>query len=477
MTFQGKNRGLAGRLHLLEAMTSSPLTGNQELLRSVLTEFNKSQAMTKMLRIQNDAVDGCLKTVPLKEKPIKKISGRSTYSLDPAGRKKKPGVLTLTSAFSPVRTVGSSRVELSKSKVDRWNSIENALQQIGSSHCVATRIGASSSFGVGPLVGRQKDQSKARQVAPVLLLSPTTTRSQPAQPKEGRESLFSPSSVIKTRDGWDIPSRIDQRRAKEMTINAPEELREVTVASEARRTLAGFGTTPEKIQESLDVKRSGLASRSPMGTPSRMPPRKTGESSKKKSSTMASFPPMPSKAPTPFSQQSSKVKSKVSSNSSYPPMSSVAPKPFTDKTTKDSSDEKTKDGKTNDVAIVSEPATTSQPKKSESVGFGNMGGLGKSLFNLDKDSTKGAPSSFSPNAPANSTVEPVSSRNYKEMLTSFYQKHNQAKIIEVDKTLEKYKVYPNHSTDGTSDLSHFSFCFSLTSGTGRRTLQETFHEV
>jgi hypothetical protein len=69
-----------------------------------------------------------------------------------------------------------------------------------------------------------------------------------------------------------------------------------------------------------------------------------------------------------------------------------------------------------------------------------MKGLGDSLFSVGGTSSKDSPfgpSSTDTNKPLDSSSQ---QKDYKTILTNFYQKHNPARLNEVDRTLEKYKV-------------------------------------
>jgi hypothetical protein len=299
--------------------------------------------------------------------------------------------------------------------------------------------------------GSEKKQDARRNLGTSLLLSPTEkTYRTPSAVTNKSISIFSPPSTTKPRSGWDRASNVDQNRAKQMPLSVPRDLKEVTVSAVSRPTLAALGTTPEKVQASLDVKNNDAVARTPPRQPKGIPSSSSSSASfQLKKPSAAAFPPMSTKAPTPFSQKSERTPSttlsKSGDSSSYPPLSAIAPKPFSTKSSAGAAvAKKVEPSKSESKPVVA--ASSSEkitPNKDVSSGFGDMKGLGNSLLSLGGSTDLKAKnaSPFAPAKPGSSTtMEGSATPDFKAILTSFYQKHNPTKLSEVDKHLERYKV-------------------------------------
>ena len=261
-----------------------------------------------------------------------------------------------------------------------------------------------------------------------------------------KTSIFSPPSRSRPRSAWETPSTIEQVEMKKQftSMPVPTALPEMSLLDSAKTTLAGFSTTPEKLKAAVEASTFVPTSEAPTAARKIPASSVTTPISMSKNPTVAKLP----------SANETKVDSqkKAPPAPAFPPLSAVAPKnPFSSivkdnkKKPEDSSATSAPQGGLTKTTSPSSPA----PAPSSLEG---MGGLGASLFSgsdQSKQSTAGgsllsttpAPG-FSSNALApGSTTNPSSTTSdYKSMLTSFYQKHNPAKVNDVDKHLQKYQV-------------------------------------
>jgi hypothetical protein len=354
----------------------------------------------------------------------------------------------------------SAKPDLDLPLVDKWQGIEASLQGIASEQSSTVRVGGLSKLSNLQVVGSEKKNDVRRNLIASQLLSPAEKAYRtPTSQAKTSVVLFSPPSTSKHRSAWDRVSTVDQNRAKEMAMPLPRDLKEVTVSAASRHTLAAVGTTPEKVQASLDIKKSEGATRTPprqQKLSSSLSTSTEGFQMRKmsdpKKASVAAFPPLPTKAPTPFSQQKSQPVQEASSSksgdkSSYPPLSSVAPKPFSTQSDKIATD-KFASKKLEPAKAESKTAAEPLTEKKEVVSsFGDMKGLGSALFSASTSAPSTESSLFSSSKPPNATATTSNQpHDYKALLTSFYQKHNPAKVAEVDKALDRYKVSRNLCT-------------------------------
>jgi hypothetical protein len=445
---------LNDRCELLQTASNSTEEGPRELLQGIMDLYTKTKMFDEAIGRIEGKVSEASKAIPLQQAHLNRTVGRTTYGLTPKttpSKRERLRPISFPSAFSspPPKGTQSGKAEVDLSLVDKWNGIESSLQQIGCEHASTVRLGGLSKLSNFHASGGEKKKTIRRNLGPSLLLSPAEkTYMAPSTATSRSITVFSPPSTSKPRTGWDRASNIDQHRAKQMSLSLPRELKEVTVSGASRDTLAALGTTPEKVKASLDLKRSEGAVRTPP-RPQKGPSSSSSSAgsqlqtpSDPKNAPAAAFPPLPAKAPTPFSQKSGKPggtsSSKSSDSSSYPPLSDVAPKPFSSQTPTSQPEPSKSEPKPVQGAPSAEKAS---PKKDAPSGFGDMQGLGNSLFSLGggTDSSKiEDPATFSAAKPT--TTEGSSTPDYKQMLHSFYQKHNPPRLVEVDKTLEKYRV-------------------------------------
>ena len=442
---------IAERAELLEGTLNDPTNNHRCLLNGVLTLYQRSKGFEEVTSRITSNVDQASRSVPHYSR-TKRTAGRSTYSLDsidnstftPPRRKNKPLPINIGSAKKPVKP---------KTSVSHWKGIESSLQQLGKASVKVNRFNSLSSGGNKDQIQKIKSRVGERNTPTrSLLMSPSKYQS----PNAGHEraltlsnkiNIFSPPAKTKARSGWDKPSTIDRNQISKLAINAPKDLKQTTLSNASRETLASFGTTPEKLRAAVDIKKNEAAS-----IPTSVGSAKSKEGQMKRSTGgSAAFPPLSSKAPSnPFSTAkkvetpkpvaSEKKSSQKSAPSSapLPPMSLKAPtNPFA-KASASKPPLSQAQGKPSTSAKPSAFGAGEKTSKKESSApsttFGNMKGLGDSLFSsgsTQKD-TKQQPSF---GAASNSN----SPKDYKAILTSFYQKHNASKLGEVDKTISKYK--------------------------------------
>jgi hypothetical protein len=379
--------------------------------------------------------------ISLARSPHTSINGRSSkHRLTPA---------PLRVSDSPLQS-RSSLQQISSEVMGKWGKIETAMLKTKVKTVPPkkltrlARIGSSSASSVSVEQGKRTTALK-----PSLLLSPAGTESVHHSIREDttrRELLIFSSPVSKLRSGWVVSSDTDQAKVKAMSMKFPDRLKEVSATEAAREALAGFGTTPEKTERAIELRNSARTTEpSRSRTPSKTPAEKVPRSS----TSTAAFPPMSVKAPTPFSTADKGRDEKGSSP--YPPIAKQAPQPFS---MAPSAPTSTSAGK---VRLTSTEAVSLQPKSSVTLNvdkkgsdkaaesaFGNLKGLGDSLFaEGSKTSVRSETSDFGvsgASSVAGDATGEKSEPDYHGILTEFYMTHNPAKLIEVDKNLEKYKV-------------------------------------
>jgi hypothetical protein len=459
----GQMKTAKEQVELLETASQSPERGSGMLSQSILNQYNRTIAFKGRMERIEKKVNEAQQCIPLQQSQFNRTPpGRTTYGLTSAppssSKKQRPRPIPLTGALSPkpTQTMQTEMRGLGGSSIQQWSEIASALQNLGSEHASTVKVGGLSRLNALLISGSEKKSSSHPRMARSLLLSPAkkayTTPSKALTSASSSTSItiFSPPSTTKARKGWDLAVSLDQTKAKQMSFALTNDLREVTISDASRKTLSTFGTTPEKVQKSIDLKNSQSATRTP--------PRPQKHSALSLDSKVASptkkvpsaaFPPMPTKSPTnPFSQKTDKAKdtdaSKPEGGSSYPPLSAVAPKPFSSQSSQASGDlaVQKKVDKFATKAPKPAPAPTSATTAPKTGAFGDMKGLGSSLFSLG-DSTATANDTSNrfgeTKLPEKTPSQDKKAPDYKSILTSFYQKHNPAKVAEVDKNLEKYK--------------------------------------
>lgn len=431
---------LQSRIDLLSSVSDFP--ENPSLVfQAVMGLYTDTKELDGPIQRMENKLAETSKLAPFLSFPSNSTTGRSTYGLSPQKPqvRKRERMRPLPLAPTPQKVPPSRIVE---NAVDKWDAIEYALRDEADKARTIRLTGLSRAN-----IARNAtppSQPIQRGLGRSLLLSPAkgpTPQQSSLTSTNSVVAVFSPDAKAKPRAAWDQVSSIDQNRTKHLSIPYPSDLKEATVSSKARDKLAAVGTTPEKVHARLELSKGE--------GPARLSPRPKREasqgstavdankSSEGKITSNAAFPPMPAKAPTPFSQKTKgegAPSSKSSSGSSYPPLSTVAPKPFSSKTS-DTSDKAVDASKSKANA---EAASGSEPSKSAATAFGDMKGLGNSLFSLGGNSSSKESSAFPPPKPP-SAPDKGSITDYRQILSTFYQKHNPQKLGEVEKTLEKYK--------------------------------------
>eukprot|EP00980_Cylindrotheca_fusiformis_P014481 scaffold3875_cov123-Cylindrotheca_fusiformis.AAC.1 len=452
------------QLAMFETAITSPDTGSILLARSVVDQYKRTIGLSGTIDRIESKVNAAKLSIPLQQSHINgtPTKGQTTYALTsgPYSSSKKQVMrpLPLAGALSPKQTQTRHSGTRGTSH-QQWNDISLALHNLGSEHASTVKVGGA--LRPGSLLSSATDKAPRTEprMARSLLLSPAERRSTPskalvssATTSTQKIAIVSPPSKTKARTGWDIGATFDLTKAKKMSFLPPNDLKESTLSDASRKTLASFGTTPEKVQESIDISKS----QSTAARTSTRPQKNAAESLDGKISSptrkvsTAAFPPMSTKAPkNPFSQKKETTRDegsiKPKEASPYPPMSSVAPKPFGSRSSQSSGDAsvetKAEASKAaNTSAKPPEPASGFNNAKAK--GLGDMQGLGSSLFSQGGNAPAPTDSAGVFGVVKSPSMKPSQdpvARDYKSILTNFYQKHNPAKISEVDKNLEKYK--------------------------------------
>lgn len=347
----------------------------------------------------------------------------------------------------------SMSVPASKTSSDegKWMQIEQAIRRSRAPAVPVQRkkvtrlrrIGASSTN-----FETQVERRPTRALGPSLLLSPTEGTPLHSTGKiVGRTQISFSSPLRATRPAWDVGFNDDQEKVHGLSLAFPQQLKKVDASEASREALAGFGTTLEKTERASELKRSS----------------KVTAPTSAKGSSAAAFPPMPKKAPTPFSSKKSVDKgNETKASSSYPPIAKQAPIPFSrgsaggtqsGTATKPS---ETPQPSSKPISLQPKNAIPALPgstvfgeKKSDpkaTLSFGDLKGLGDSLFAGDSGSSPERSESdavgLSLGSPLDADDETSSKTgpDYRSILIDFYTTHNPARVNEVDKTLERYKV-------------------------------------
>ena len=325
-----------------------------------------------------------------------------------------------------------------RSDTEKWAKIEHAMRKTKVSAVPAKKLTRLARIGaVSTNVTSQNQSRIARSLGPSLLLSPTEGVPLSAVGKTVRqERLVFSSPLSKPRLDWNSGSNVDQEKMKGISLAFPQQLKKIDATEASRNALSGFGTTPEKAERALELKKSAGSFNM-----------KSSSTTTARSSSVAAFPPMSSKAPTPFSADRTADRGdQAKASSSYPTMAKQAPS-------------RMKPAKAGIEG--SKPPLSLQPKASfssfsrsppidekQSVAksrspFGDLKGLGDSLF---ADDNKSSPAKSERDAIGLSLGAPLTDNDesnepdYRKVLFDFYTTHNPAKLNEVEKTLEKYKV-------------------------------------
>ncbi|CAB9499360.1 Nucleoporin 153kDa [Seminavis robusta] len=401
---------------LTKICATDPDAARNDLLQTLVNSFSRIKLFsteTKRLAEKVGELSEKIPSRPSQAAPAaKRHRSRKPPKIEPLS------VRGSASSASRPRQVQPSNDDSRSKKAERWAAVEASLQGFQSQ--IVTKKSLKQFPAVKAKPAKQQ-KTPNRKPTQSFLLPPSTTPALPLAtlaPANTPQLLLSQPPTMATRSAWDRVSELD--KAKNVSLQLPEGLNEVTFAGESRKALAGFGTTPEKVKESSDVIRRGVSPRPP-SRPKQSPP-----ANERKKSASDAFPPLSSKAPTnPFSTKTPSADSDAAAK-----VPTIAKLP---------GDQSLKGPAMASMSI--KDALTTAPKRLASGGkdrgpfdsaskspFGSMGGLGTSLFG-----EKVNPSSSEPSAgPGGSTPD------YKGLLTEFYQKHNPEKVKDVDKYLAKF---------------------------------------
>ena len=440
------------RSDLLERCTTSSSTGHgsKAILTSVMKCYQKSNKTDHQIKAIESKILTTSEAVPLQQnKAPTRSTGRTTYGLfSPASRRRpKIQALPLGNLASPQPRYPSGKKQDPKAELSALLAKEAALQGMTQNRPNTVKLGSNLRLNQLEATPNSRQKSVPRKMGENLLLSPTNRyQDTPSKSSAGltQTVLFSPPSKSQSRSGWDRPSNIDQAKMKQISFSAPNEVKEVTVASVSKSALAPFGTTPEKVKEDLKLNKAGFTPRRAHQEDSRQAPPATSKNSvtpatktsgkepeQKKTISSSSFPPLPTKAPTPVSKKLGSATPSKDKPPLVPSGTAPAPAKEVDKSSSDKS----------------APAFGSSLSGMKGLGDSLFSPAGKgnasaSPFGSGKDDSKPSNSSSifgSPAATPASAPKQDSSKDYHAILTEFYQKHNPSKVGEVSKNLEKYK--------------------------------------
>jgi hypothetical protein len=451
------------RAELLEATSNDQGDGQRGVLQGVMNIYKRSKKFEEVSSRIARNIDVASKTVHYGNR-TKRTTGRSTYSLEGSSFESPKRHNKLRPIRIESRREGSTQRQPVKPKslVSHWKNIESSLQQIGNNDVKIDRFNTLSIEATKDTISRPRSEiGQQRLSSHSLLMNPSAkAATNPLQERtlavSNKISIFSPPSKTKARSGWDKPSTIDKNRMNQLSLNAPRDLKQTTLSNASRETLASFGTTPEKLRAAIDIKKNETTS---LLTSKDRDQSKDGPM-KRSTGAAAAFPPLSNKAPTnPFStgkkretitsisSEKNSTQELASSSAPLPPMPKQAPKnPFSKgpapKTLSTQVQSKSAAGKSSPFAPSEKSAIKESQVRVSSAAFGNMKGLGDSLFSSGSAKTdamqKPSFGSLNPTHAANSS-ETSTAKDYNAILTSFYQKHNPSRVGEVEKTLVKYK--------------------------------------
>jgi hypothetical protein len=250
---------------------------------------------------------------------------------------------------------------------------------------------------------------------------------------------------VKARGGWDKPSTIERDRVHQsLDANPPRDLKQTTFSQASRKMLSSVGSSPEKIQMLGETKHDDLGQSFSS----------TAKVSTMSQGTPTAFPKSSSQLPPRVRKASNTPKMKEGS-SLFPPQAKVAPTSVSFQGP----------GTMNDPAIGNDHPLSAKNLGASSISFGNMQGLGDSLFDAgrrsNKDKVELAPVTSSGISTEEQPANPNEQKDYKAMLTAILKKGNPSKLGSIDAALQKHKV---RWWMGVGDaVRSFLYCNDLTS--------------
>jgi len=432
---------LEQRLNLITGICSSDAEeGKSYLLENIMASYVKVKAFMEDSERIRRKVTAVSQRVPQRQEIPS--SALKTYKSPATSRKPTriaPLPLSAIPESSSTRTNTTIR-DKKKASAEKWGLLEASLKRMNGNRPETTKLGVKSlplAIAPAPISG----QKVGRSPAPSMLL-PASSSGFPSSPALGSKAnstvaLFSPPSAMKGRPDWNRVSELD--RAKQVSLTLPKDVQETTFSSAARDVLTSFGTTPEKVKASNAVSRRGVSSkptRQQLSSPIYAP------SGERKKTPQSEFPPMPNKTPSnPFAKTSSKSEiaeeRKKPDATSFPPMSKIAPSPLPVKGDQSSKASMrtmpVKDAlPTTPTSSAGKDKTDPNASSASTYGGLNMGGLGTSLFGVDKNSDTQSPIGTA------ATVTSSGAPDYLGIATSFYQKWDPSKVQKVPELLNRY---------------------------------------
>ena len=315
-----------------------------------------------------------------------------------------------------------------KGAIDKFLSI--GIDEFGS---LAAPTTSSFSFVDVSNVGSLSSKPESPYTERIPLVGGGASSRQLSHSSSVAKSIFSPPRSTLPRQQWQQQSSVDQAKASHINFSSPRELSQTTIDSVSRTILNNYGTSPEKLRGY-----SAVRSNPPVTAPGE----NTASSREQEASTQSDRSAVVSGSSFLSASQTSsteKANPKKTTNSlSFGVKSPPRPSAGGDITAPAAASQPKASGTTTSDQNESKPtaAASIKPSVSSSSGLGSMSGLGQaSLFSAEMNlSSAGQKASTSPSSSG------TGSTDFRALLMDFYHKHNQSKVAEVDKTLQKYKV-------------------------------------
>ena len=289
-----------------------------------------------------------------------------------------------------------------------WNSIESAFRKLKTPPVRKINISTISIKG--------NDQAQGHHCEKIR--TPNAQRDRAA-------FVFSPSLSTNSREAWNSSSRITQQKMQQVSFSPPRDLRETTVTFASPNALAEYGTSPEKMLETMRLSKLGMPA----------------SFEKKAASSQA----------TPLFQSASfAAKSTIENLSNFTEQQSsiahgrekMSNQLNTISTLRGTKDQNASSESSNPAAQASFIQENEKPDKgsrvttnSSSVSFADTSF--DSLASTDANHSRDSASTLnSKGLLASNTATP----DYVQLLTKFLEVHNPEKAHQASHHLEKYKV-------------------------------------
>jgi len=355
-------------------------------------------------------------------------------------------------------------------------SANNALRSLTKNHAISAKVfnrnDLVSSYSceedpieISKMSWRRNKSSQLMVELNTSDLSLTNISHQLA-PAETRMSSLPPVSV---RSAWNAKDAI---AFESSDLSLPTTLKQIDATKACKQALVPFGVTPEKMLEIHEVKARERKSKTVAQSYSVPTISKKNYKTSATGNASVSFAPLESKSQIPYggltdgkkqmksnsancgllSTEKKKESSKgiTTSNSTlpvgFPPMSSKAPTPSGSGEL--NSKKQLKAESVPEKTLSNDSSSASTRKETKEVQLTRDSGLFGSLADLENTLSQSTEKPLalsmqeekeSRSAVSSSLAGSTGNFSYEETLTKFYEQHNKQKIIEVGKTLIKYK--------------------------------------